>query len=133
MVTLEGVGYDESLLCNNGPGQLCSWVPEQDQRRRLLLEPEEETGNCQGQAVLPWIARPRLEQGCFSLRSLITRAHPAHLLAPPPPTHTPGLSEGGARGGRLQSCHLPADNYYSRRSLQEGTLVRLGKRFELET
>lgn len=44
MGTLEMKGSDESELCNNGPGQPCSWVQELDQRRSLPLELEVETG-----------------------------------------------------------------------------------------
>lgn len=44
------------------------------------------------------------------------------------PHPAPGLWEEDVRIGRLGSCHLPGENYCSRRTLQE-----LGKRPELET
>lgn len=43
------------------------------------------------------------------------------------PQPAQGLSEGDVRIGRLRACHLPGENYCSRRTLQE-----LGKRPELE-
>lgn len=59
--------------------------------------------------------------------TLIMGTHPAHHLQP-----TQGLSEGDTRNSMLRSCHLPGENYCSRRTLQEWTLVGLGKRPGLE-
>lgn len=56
-----------------------------------------------------------------------THTHPVHH-----PQLAQGLSEEDARSGKLRSCHLPGENYYSRRILQEGTLLELGKRQGLE-
>lgn len=114
MVILKREGSDESELCDNGPRQLCSCVQELDQRRKLLLESGEETEEMAGvkQGFRGW-QEPGLSRAAFPRDSdyMCTTAHQ--------PQTTQSLSQGVAMSGRLRSCHLPGENFCSRRTLQE--------------